>query len=263
MPEIRAVITDIDETLLHEDNASHHVTVSQRVLTALGVLDEKGIIVAPATGRNFFRRPWITRLLGFNTYGVFQGGASIVDLSKEELVWERRFPPNIARSLVAQILTDTNPQRLNFGKGHRQPYEVDLREIDDDCFGVWAEIPMQYLPEFQEIMASAPGAQYHDNGGSFGEGIAALHITHAEADKGVATLQLLDLLGVSPEETAVVGDSGNDEPMFNIKGLHSRIAIQNENTPESLLRLADHVVGGVHQDGFAEAVHTHIIRVTT
>lgn len=160
MSEIRAVITDIDDTLLHEDDASHHITISQQVFTALDALNEKGIIVAPATGRNFFRRPWITRLLGFNTYGVFQGGASIVDLSKEEQIWERRLPPNIARSLVAQILTNTNPQRLNFGKGHRQPHEVDLNEIDDDCLGVWAEIPMQYLPEFQEIVTSAPDAQY-------------------------------------------------------------------------------------------------------
>lgn len=260
MTEIKAVVTDIDETLLHEDNASRHITIHQDVLVALDALDKEGIIVAPATGRNFFRRPWITRLLGFNTYGVFQGGASIVDLSKEELIWERRLPPAIARSLTAQILTHTNPQRLNFGKGHRQPHEVNLQEIDDTCLGVWAEIPMQHLPAFHEIVTSIHDTQYHDNGGSFGEGIVGLHITHAEADKGIATLQLLDLLGVRPEETVVLGDSGNDKPMFDIEGLHSRFAIENENTPESLLRVADHIVGSVHNNGFAEAVHTHIIK---
>lgn len=137
---------------------------------------------------------------------------------------------------------------------------MDLNDIDDSCFGVWAEIPKQHISRFHEIVASAPEAQYHHNGSAFREGIVTLHITHKEANKGIATLRLLGLLGIKLEETMVIGDGGNDEPLFNMAGLHSRIAVQNESTPESLLCLADHVVGSVHEDGFAQAVQKHITK---
>lgn len=263
MPEvskIKAVIADVDETLVHEDNETHRITISQNVLAALTELEEDGIICAPATGRNFFRRKWITRILGFNTYGVFQGGASIVDLQREETIWERRLSPDIARPLTLQILNEVEPRYLNIGKGRMPAQAVNIDDIDSNCVGIWAEIPRLHLPRFNEIIAATPDVHYHDNGGNFGADVAALHITHKEADKGATTLRALGLLGIQPGEAVVIGDSDNDRPLFEIEGLHLRIAIQNENTPESLLRAADVRVGSIYEDGFAEAMRTYVLK---
>lgn len=82
-----------------------------------------------------------------------------------------------------------------------------------------------------------------------------LDVTHATADKGHAVRAFARHWGVPLEEVAVLGDQGNDLPMFAVAGLS--IAMGN-GTAEA--KAAAHFTTGSNDaDGWAEAVRTVIL----
>ncbi len=52
----------------------------------------------------------------------------------------------------------------------------------------------------------------------------AVHIKDRDVDKGKALLQVMDRLGLGPEEVAAVGDSRSDLPMFQVVGFSAAVA---------------------------------------
>ena len=82
-----------------------------------------------------------------------------------------------------------------------------------------------------------------------------LDITHPLANKGVALSELSELLTVPLTEIAVIGDGGNDIPMFE-RGCFS-IAMGNAR-PE-VQRSADVVTDTNREEGFANAIERFIL----
>lgn len=82
----------------------------------------------------------------------------------------------------------------------------------------------------------------------------ALHLTKKGIDKGIAIREGLKKLGITPEQTAVIGDSATDVPMFKICGFSSAVG----NADESVKSSADYVCQDEIGDGAVEAVE-HII----
>ncbi len=81
--EIKIVFTDLDRTLLRDDN-----TLSARNLAALKNLKEKGIITVIATGRNIFStRKVLSADLQFD-YLMFSSGCGIMDWKTQEVIYE-------------------------------------------------------------------------------------------------------------------------------------------------------------------------------
>jgi Cof subfamily protein (haloacid dehalogenase superfamily) len=81
--EIKIVFTDLDRTLLRDDN-----TFSERNLQALLNLQERGIVVVIATGRNIFSA---RKVLNSNLpidYLMFSSGSGIVDWKTQKLIYE-------------------------------------------------------------------------------------------------------------------------------------------------------------------------------
>jgi hydroxymethylpyrimidine pyrophosphatase-like HAD family hydrolase len=81
-----------------------------------------------------------------------------------------------------------------------------------------------------------------------------LDITHPLANKGVALSEIARLLTVPLPEIAVIGDGGNDVPMFERSGL----SIAMGNASPAVKRAADFVTDSNHDDGFANAVEQFI-----
>jgi len=82
-----------------------------------------------------------------------------------------------------------------------------------------------------------------------------LDITHATADKGHAVRAFARHWGVPLEEVAVLGDQGNDLPMFAVAGL----AIAMGNGTAEAKAGAHFTTGSNDADGWAEAVRTIIL----
>ena len=82
-----------------------------------------------------------------------------------------------------------------------------------------------------------------------------LDINHPEADKGHAVGRIAAAAGVDPAEVAVIGDAGNDVPMFRAAGL----SIAMGNAIDEVKALAHFVTAGNDSDGFAQAVDRFLL----
>lgn len=69
-----------------------------------------------------------------------------------------------------------------------------------------------------------------------------------------AILILANHLGIKQEEIIVIGDGGNDVPMFEVAGL--KVAM--ENAEDYLKQKADYVTGNNNDNGVAKAIHKFI-----
>ncbi len=91
---------------------------------------------------------------------------------------------------------------------------------------------------------------------SWEKGKLDVHITHKDATKRNAMKELLRMLDVKKEQVMVVGDGGNDLPLFEESGF--RVAMGNAG--EALKSKADHITDNVENDGLAMALEKYVIR---
>jgi HAD superfamily hydrolase (TIGR01484 family) len=82
---------------------------------------------------------------------------------------------------------------------------------------------------------------------SWKKGLFSISITHELATKKHALQALLSHLNVKIEDVMVVGDGGNDLPLFELAGW--RVAMGNAS--EELKAAADWVAPSVDEDGLA------------
>jgi hypothetical protein len=82
-----------------------------------------------------------------------------------------------------------------------------------------------------------------------------LDITAMKANKGDALKTLAAHLGVALEQTAAIGDGGNDPAMFEVAGL----SIAMGQAEEVVKRQANLVTGSNVEDGAAEAIERLIL----
>ena len=80
-------------------------------------------------------------------------------------------------------------------------------------------------------------------------------MTPTGADKGHAVRRIAAALGVPLGEVAVIGDMGNDMPMFDVAPF--RIAMGNAT--DALKAKATYVTRDNEHDGFAAAVEGYIL----
>lgn len=84
----------------------------------------------------------------------------------------------------------------------------------------------------------------------------AVHLTPEGVNKGKGLTKAVEWLGYSLEETAVIGDSTFDAPMYQVAGF-SGISKQG---PESLRQLSTVLVNGTHAEAFVEFANLFIER---
>ena len=82
-----------------------------------------------------------------------------------------------------------------------------------------------------------------------------LDITHPLANKGAALSEIAKLLGVPLAEIAVIGDGGNDVPMFKRSGL----SIAMGNASPEVQQAADFVTDSNEEEGFANAIARFVL----
>lgn len=93
------------------------------------------------------------------------------------------------------------------------------------------------------LMEKAIGARLVDTGVVF-------HILDTRASKGSALVKAAELLGLSPENFAAIGNGLNDVEMFKV----ARYGVALANSPEGMREEADHVCVSGYSAGLREAV---------
>ncbi len=275
--KIRAVLMDMDGTLLGKSQ----VAVSFRNMAAIQKAIEKGVHVIPCTGRVFNMLPPQLLTQEGLRYFVTSHGARVYDKVTGESVYEDLIPADEASKLMKllegkglynEIAADAT---IYFEKAISDNFDMSVVPehhiwyIRDKWYKV-AETPSKFFSEkgmgvekmniygipkdmqqslYDEITAT--GFIGHTRPGA-GANLEFLHHTLSKIE---ATDRVLELLGVSYEETMAIGDSSSDLEIIKKCGL----GVAMGNAPDNIKAAADFVTDINTEDGLAEAFERFVL----
>jgi Cof subfamily protein (haloacid dehalogenase superfamily) len=263
---IRFLLSDMDGTLLLPDHS-----LSQRTIEAVRSLREAGVLFSLATGRPPKAMLQQIEALGVDLPTAAFNGGTLVNPDGSVLV-VHYLPATAALTALALfadlpdievwvfsggdwLLKDPHRPmvpREQHGLGYPpvvvESFEPYLERIDkivaaSNNAELLIELEAQLLPKVEgqaQVSRSQP---------------IYLDVTAMQANKGAALATLAEFLGVSLEQTAAMGDGGNDPAMFHRAGL----SIAMGQAEEAVKLQADVVTGANTEDGAAQAIERYIL----
>lgn len=263
---IRFVLSDMDGTLLRPDH-----TPSQRTIDTVRAMRDAGVFFSLASGR-----PPKAMMQMIETFGIdvpvagFNGGtlinpdgsvllahhlpaeAALVTLALfsgqpgvevwlfADGEWLRRDPPGPMVAVEAAGLGYVPLVVESF-----EPYldRVDKIVAASRNAELLVELEAQLQPKVQGLAHVSRSQPIY------------LDVTAMQANKGDALKALAAHLGVPLEQTAAIGDGGNDPAMFHVAGL----SIAMGQAEEAVKRQASVVTGSNVEDGAAQALERFIL----
>ncbi len=230
---IRLIAADMDGTCLDTFKR-----ISARNLRAMKILQERGVIIVPASGRALESIPSVILKDPSFRYVLTSNGSRVTDRDENS----RLFCEEIPLSVMKRLLEEFRRMPVTIGLQVNDRYVVQggtiasavglfafrsdmekvsvVRNIDkvlEDAEGV-EKITMFYRnpsarAKVSEILKEYPGLQTAFTSVLYAE------ICAAGAGKGNALKKLREVLGISREETACIGDGENDLTMFDESGM--------------------------------------------
>jgi len=263
---IRFILSDVDGTLLHPDHR-----FSPRTLDAVHQLREAGVFFSLASGRP--PKAMLHLVEAFGIYIPVAGfnGGTLINPDGSILV-AHHLPAEAALITLALFSAEPEVEVWVFADGdwlrRDPPGPMVQREADGLGYGpVVVESFEPYLDRVDKIVAASNNAQLlvelEARLQPKVQGLAQvsrsqpvyLDVTAMLANKGEALKTLAHHLGVPLEQTAAIGDGGNDPAMFHVAGL----SIAMGQAEETVKRQARVVTGSNVDDGAAEAIERFIL----
>ena len=256
----RLVALDLDGTLLNED-----LSISPRVRQALARAAAAGIRLTLASGRGYPSvRRWIEEL-GIETPVICYQGAVVAEARNGRRIYQRSVPPD----LVSEVVAFARARDLSLSVYVADAIYVENKRHSDEFYQKWFGLPFQCVAD---LAAALPGeadkllivgdedeldALRPEVAATFGDRLQIvrshryfLEALAPDASKGHALAWLAGSLGIPPDETMAIGDSGNDRAMIAWAGL----GVAMGNASEEAKAAADWIAPGVDGDGVAEAI---------
>lgn len=263
---IRFILSDVDGTLLHPDHR-----LSQRTADAIRALRDSGVFFSLASGR-----PPKAMLHLIETFGIdipvagFNGG-TLINPDGSVLV-AHFLPAEAALVTLALLSAEPDVETWVFADGdwlRRDPPGPMLqRETEGLGYGpIVVDSFEPYLDRIDKVVAASLNTQrlieLEAQLQPKVQGLAQvsrsqpvyLDVTAMLANKGEALKTIAAHLGVPLEQTAAIGDGGNDPAMFQVAGL----SIAMGQAEEVVKRQASVVTGSNVDDGAAEAIERFIL----
>lgn len=240
------IAVDIDGTLLNDS-----AQLSPENVAAIGRLSEKGITVAPVTGRTYYEIPEAVRSCEYIRYFVYSNGSGIFD-KEQGIVYSSSIPKDTAREVFAlldsyetyiEIYSDCYPhadkskmndERLGYYNvppafrriiaRSRKPVENLDRSLADsslkpELFNAFFRDESERSECFGKLRELFPDLEIVSSLGN------NIEIMNGRTNKGTATLRLCELTGISPDGIIAIGDSDNDLRLFEVAA--RRCAVSN------------------------------------
>jgi Cof subfamily protein (haloacid dehalogenase superfamily) len=264
--DIRLVVADVDGTLLTPGKE-----LTERARLAVRRLHAAGVALTVASARPPRGiRPLVEPLRLTAPLAAFNGGMLVSpDLSVLE---EHVLPPEVTVGVIASIEAcglDVWVYRgadwlVRRSDGPRVDWEVRAVRFEPTVVAGFSSA----LDRVVKVVAVSddPGAVARCEPrvcGRFEGGVSAarsepyqLDVTHPRANKGAAVRRLSELLKVSLEETATIGDAPADVPMF----VRSGLSIAMGNAGPLVRQAARSVTTSNAEEGFAKAVEEYVLR---
>lgn len=258
----RAIVTDLDGTLLRSDSS-----VSDRTRLAVKATEDAGLRFVIATGRPPRWIPPIVEQLGERGLVVCANGASVYDPARHELVERTDLDPDVAFSLVDDLRLALPEaimgveQGFDFGVDSAVEHlDFDFRQLipdvrvapiqtflDQPVTKLIVRIPHPAAPGTAAMVQELVGSRAlvtHSTNESF------LELSHPLVHKAATVERLLAEAGIEPGEVVAFGDMPNDLELIRWAGLGVAVA----NAHPEMLAAADEVTGSNEDDGVAMVI---------
>ena len=269
---IRLIALDMDGTTF---NSRKEITNRTRRTIAEAV--ERGIQVFPATGRPKSYLPQEIMSIPGVHYASTSNGASLIDMNKEEPLYEDLIPaermPDIIRRIkdlpviielfykgacycdrsTLPVIEQILQERPSVQNGQApEIYEDGIfdRLLQDPFPVEKVHLIFSDLKIRKEIMDFYQKENILDVTSAFAEN---LELTSKPATKSNALLRLAGILGISQEETMAIGDSFNDLDMLGAAGT----SVAMGNAEPEIKETADLITKTNDEDGVAWAIEKY------
>ena len=279
MKDIKLVALDLDGTLF--DNSSH---ISERNLTAIRSITDKGIHVVISTGRPFEGIPFDQiKGTGIN-YAITANGSGIYEISTGKCLYENAMDEELVTPILNFLLTrDIHMVAFIGGKGYTpvqcvetaqkltvpssiKNYIITTRTRLDNILQFIHENQLKVQKMTLNFYPAADGTlidretvrKFLVSNPSITTvcgGYNNLEFTRADANKGVGLRKLAEILGVNPDATMAIGDTENDLAIIEAAG----IGVAMGNATDAVKARADYVTTTNTKDGVAAAIEHFIL----
>jgi len=272
---MRILAFDLDGTCLHD-----HFEISPRNRQALKDAAEMGIILLPATGRNFQSAPACIMEMPEIRYVMTANGASIYDKDQKKVIYRDLIPNEKAR-LAQKILDEYSIYTEYYIDGHayakkdafmerfagfEAPKEIvekfiqqvrfieDFHELLHDAQICPEKVNMVPVPEniYEQLQQRLEGLGGLEVTSSFPQNMEYNSIT---ATKGNTLKAFAEKLGVTPDEVMALGDGGNDTGMLRYAGY----SFAMRNGTDEVKAAAKYIAEDCEKDGLGKAVEHYIL----
>jgi len=279
MKDIKLVALDLDGTLF--DNSSR---ISERNLTAIRSITDKGIHVVISTGRPFEGIPFDQiKGTGIN-YAITANGSGIYEISTGKCLYENAMDEELVTPILNFLLTrDIHMDAFIGGKGYTPVQCVETAQkltvpssIKNYIITTRTRLDniLQFIHENQLKVQKMTLNFYPATDGTLIDretvrkflvsnpsittvcgGYNNLEFTRADANKGVGLRKLAEILGVNPDATMAIGDTENDLAIIEAAG----IGVAMGNATDAVKAKADYVTTSNTEDGVAAAIEHFIL----
>ena len=263
----KVVFLDVDYTL-----RDHNKMISLKNLEAIAKAKEKGVIVILTSGQGVKTLEGIYRECGSSNYVIGSNGAQVYDFINKEFIFSDIINPRTILDIFTYCEENKLGIILNIGLERYSNYNdsrcrtifcksskiielinqepVSQIVIKGENFHRMLVIPKMFKTKYQDIKVanSSPEliAKIPKPGKYYFHDIANINISKS---KGI--VELLDHLGISPEETMAIGNGINDIPMCQIVGYS--IAMANGN--QLLKDIVNEETASCEDNGVAKALN--------
>ena len=247
MPEYRALILDLDGTLIGPDEL-----ISPRVAEAVWKVAAK-IGVSIATGRETGDVLKYARELGLTWPQISDNGAMIIDPVSGRNLWSA---PILGVELSRRLMQPILEAGYSFFATHSDGAISDVADLDRwDLTRISAlDLDEKEAQEMIDLTSGEGELETVKVWLPYNQ-LWAVDFTRKGVSKGSALRAMSELVGIDPSQTIAVGDSFNDAPLMETAGL----GIAMGNAPKEVRDAADYGVPPVEEDGLAEAIDRYVL----
>lgn len=272
-PAIRLVGLDLDGTVFNDEKR-----ITPRTAAAIARAIRAGCAVMPVTGRIASGLPAAFTAIPGVRWAVTANGAALVDLADGRVLRAHYLPREAALGALETLLaldtiTDVytggravtqadrfarltefaEPAMVPYFRASRTPV-ADLAAYVRACAGGIEKVTALFTSEAQRRAARArleADGRYRVTSSLS----CNLEVNDRAVDKGRGLLAMARMLGVPPEATMAVGDSGNDVAMLQAAGL----GVAMGNASPAARAAARAVTDDNNHDGAAKAIERWVL----
>jgi phosphoglycolate phosphatase len=224
--DLRAFVFDIDGTICDYDGL-----LNLEAAHSIRWLRKLGYEVALASGRGPWDTYYLGVFLGCSKLAICENGGVLMTSPSDIKLYADKYQSLVAYDMLCKNFPDVKVKPVSA----RLTEVVLLRTFD--------------ASEGQTVL-DKNNIPVEINDSNF-----ALHLSKKGVNKGTTLREGLQVLGVSPSQTAAIGDSHTDIPMFEICGYSAVVA----NGSQEAKSKANYVCRQEIGDGASEAV-AHILQ---